>query len=121
VVVLIFFAKSRHYEVDVVVPSVYRNTFLTCALSILDYAANNAKDRKFHADRVSTQPIDVIHGEPHVLVPFAVEHDGRIGARALALLKALAIIALDKGMRSPFAYRAEGLSTHTLASLRVQR
>jgi len=56
--------------------------------------------------RTPTQPIVVVHGVPHVLVPFVVEDGGRLGAHALALLKALATVALQKGHRPPHAYRA---------------
>ncbi len=50
-----------------------------------------------------------------------MEDGGRLGAHALALLSALAIVALEKGRRLPFAHRAVGLSAPTLVSLWVQR
>ena len=49
-----------------------------------------------------------------------MEDVGRLGALALALLRALAIVALDKGRRPPFAYMPSGLSAPTLVSLWVQ-
>jgi hypothetical protein len=67
--------------------------------------------------RTSTQAVAAIHGAPHVLVPFAIEDGSRLGARALALLEALAILAREKGMRLPFAYRAHAPSAHTLTSM----
>jgi len=72
---------------------------------------------KFLADRASSQPIVGVHGGPHVLVPFAWEDGGRLGAHALALLRALAIVALAKGRRPPFAY----MLAPALVSLWVQR
>ena len=73
------------------------------------------------ADRVSTQPIVAIYGGPHVLVPTAMEDGGRLGAHALALLRALVVVALDKERHSPFAYRSSGSSVPTLVSFWVQR
>jgi hypothetical protein len=73
VVVLDFFAEDRHLVVDVVVTTVCRNTILQGAASIPGYAAKQAEERKFYADKTSAQAIVAIHREPHVLVPFATE------------------------------------------------
>ena len=56
-----------------------------------------------------------------VLVPFAIEDGGRLGAHVLALLRALASLALEKGRRPPFAHRAHAPYAPTLASLLVHR
>jgi len=80
-----------------------------------------AEDMKFYVDKTSTQPIATIHGGPHVLVPFAMEDGVRLGAHAIALLRSLAIVALDKGKRPPFAHRASGPSSPTMLPLWVQR
>ena len=53
------------------------------------------------------------------MVPLEVEDGGRLGAHALALLKAMATIALEKGRRPTFAYRAHVAPAPTLASLWV--
>jgi len=53
------------------------------------------EDRKFQADRASLKPIAGIHGGPHFLVPFAMEDGGCLGAHALALFRAMDIVALD--------------------------
>ena len=119
VVVLDFFVEGRHLVIDVVVTTVYRNTILRHATSIPGYAAKQAEDRKFLADQASTQPIAAIHGGPHILVPFPIEDGGRLGAHALALLRALATLAMDKGRRPPFAYMATGLSAPALTFLWV--
>ncbi len=103
------------------VTTIYRNNILKNASTILGYAAKQAEDRKFQADRASLQPIAAIHGGPHVFVPFAMEDGGRLGAHALALLRAMTIVALDKGRRPPLAYRSAGVSAPTLVSLWVQR
>ncbi len=97
------FAEGHHLVIDVAVTTVYRKTILRHAFSIPGYAAKQAEDRKFLADLSSTQPIAAIHGGPHILVSFALEDGGRLGAHALTLLRALAIVALDKGRRPPFA------------------
>jgi hypothetical protein len=68
VVVLEFFAEGRHLVVDAVVTTVYRNTIGTNASTIRGYDAKQDEDRKFLADRASSQPIAEIHGGPHVLV-----------------------------------------------------
>jgi len=90
------FAEGRPLVVDVVVNTVYRNTVFTNASAIHGYAAKQVEDGKFLADRVQSQPIVGIHGGTHVLVPFAMEDGGRLGAHALALLLALAIVKRDK-------------------------
>jgi hypothetical protein len=108
VVVLEFFAEGHHLVVDAVATTVYRNGILKNASSIPGYAAKQIEDRKFNADHASSQPITAIHGGPHVLLLFEVENGGRLGARALVLLRALVIVALDKGGRPPFAYRPGG-------------
>jgi hypothetical protein len=97
--VLEFFSEGRHRVIDAVVTTVYRNVILKHASSIPDYPAKQVQDRKFNVDRASSQPIATIHGGPHVLVPFAIEDRGHVGAHALALLRALAIVALDKSIR----------------------
>ena len=105
VVVLDFFAEDMHIVVDVVVTTVYRNTILQGAASFPVYAAKQAEDKKFYADKTSAQPIAALHGGPHVLVPFAMEDGGRLGVHAITLLRSLAIATLDKGIRPPFAHR----------------
>ncbi len=76
------------------VTTVYRNTIYTNASTILGYVAKQAEDRKFLANHAFSQPIVGIHGGPSVLVLFALEDGGRLGAHALALLGALAFVAL---------------------------
>ena len=51
------------------------------------------------------------------MVLFAMEEGNRLGAHALALLRALAIVALEKGRRPHFAHKAVGLFAHTLVSM----
>jgi len=107
--------------IDAVVTVVYRNIVIQRVASIRNYAANYAEDRKLLADRTSAEPITSIHGGPHVLIPFAIEDGGRLGVHALALLKAVATVALEKGRHPPFAYCAYAASTPPLASLWVIR
>jgi hypothetical protein len=102
-VVVDIFAEGKHLVTYVVVTTVYRNTVLKKVAYIPGYAAKHVEDREFLADMNSTDPIAVIHGGPHVLVPFAVEAGGRLGAHAQSLLRAMATVDLEKGRRPPFA------------------
>jgi hypothetical protein len=122
-VVLDFFREGQHLVLDAVVTVVYRNTVLVLhqVSTIPGYAAKQAEDRKFDNDRTCADPIACIHDGPHVLVPFALEDGGRLGAHAQALLRSLVVVALDKGRTPPFAYRASGPTAHALASLLAQR
>ena len=105
VVALDFFADGRHLVIDAVVPMVYKNTALQQVATILGYAAKQAEDKKFFADRTSSQPIASYNGGLPVLVPFAMEDGGRLGAHVQALLRALALAALSKGGIPPTARR----------------
>ena len=107
--------------VDAVVATVYCNTIFKGASTIPSHASKQVEDHKFKAGHVSTKPISSIHGGPHVLVPFAMENGGRLGAHALALLRALVVVVLDKERHSSFAYRSSGSSVPTLVSFWVQR
>jgi len=60
-------------------------------------------------DKKSAEPIAMIRGGSHVLVPFAIEDGGRLGAHVHALLRAMATVTLEKGRRPPFAYKANVL------------
>jgi hypothetical protein len=94
----------------------------TATLSTIPYyAANHVDDRRFYADKSSTEHVATVHGGPHVLVPFALEDGGRLGAHAHALFCSLVTLALEKGRRPPFAYRDYSTTNPTLASLWVQR
>ena len=121
VVALNFFADGRHLVIDAVMTTVYRNTMLEKVATVPGFAAKHAKDRKFLADRTSSQPISVVHGGPHILVPFAIEDGGRLGAHAQALLRSLAAAALAKGRTPPFAMGVERLAYNMQISLWVRR
>ncbi len=103
------------------VTTVYRNTIVHQVSTIPGYDAKQAEDMKFYADKSSAQPVASIHGGPHVLVTFAQEDGGRLGAHAQALLRSFAILAIEKGRRPPLAYRDTSSSAPTLASLWVHR
>jgi hypothetical protein len=75
VVVSDFFRDGQHLVIDAVVTIVYRTTVLHQVSTIPGYAAKQAEDRKFDADKSSVEPVASIHGGPHVLVPFALEDD----------------------------------------------
>jgi hypothetical protein len=121
VVVLDFFRDGQHLVLDEVITTFYRYTFLQQVSIVPRYAAKQVEDRKFYVDRTSTDPIATIYGGPHVLVPFALEDGGRLGAHAHALLRSFATLAVEKGRRPPRAYRDSSSSAPTLASLWVQR
>jgi hypothetical protein len=116
-----FFAEGRHLVIDAVMTTVYRNTVLSKVATIPGYVAKQAEDRKFLADRTSSHPVSAVHGGPHILVPFAIEDGGRLGAHALALLRALATAALAKGRTPPFAKGIGELRHNMLVSLWVRR
>ena len=100
-----FFADERHLVIDAVVTTLYRNTVHQQVANILEYAAKQAEGRKFLADMTSTQPIAASNGGQYVLVPFAMEDGGRLGAHAQALLMAMASSAITKGRTPPMARR----------------
>jgi hypothetical protein len=119
-VALDFFADGRHLVIDAVMTTVYMNTALEKAATVPGFAAKQAEDRKLRADR-SSQPISAAHGGPHVLVPFAIEDGGRMGAHAQALLRSLALAALAKGRSPPFARGVDNLTHNMQISLWVRR
>jgi hypothetical protein len=80
VVALDFFADGKHLVIDAVLTTVYKNNVLEKVVTVPGYVAKQAEDIKLLADRTSTQPISGIHGGPHILVPFALEDGGRLGA-----------------------------------------
>ena len=84
---------------DAVATTVYRNTGIQKVTSITRCDAKQVEDRKLLANWASVEPIASINGALHILVLFAIEDGGRLGAHALALLKASATIVLDKGRR----------------------
>ena len=64
--------------------------------TIPGYAAKHAEGMTFLVDKTFRQPIAAPHGGPHVMVPLAIKDGGRRGARAKALLRAVATSALAK-------------------------
>ena len=121
VVALDFFAEGRHLVIDAVMTTVYRNTVLEKVATIPGFAAKQAEDKKLFADKTSTQPISAVHGGPHILVPFAIEDGGRLGAHAQALLRSLATVALAKGRTPPFTRGIDNLTHNMQVSLWVRR
>jgi len=87
--------------IDAVVTIVYRDTVIQRVASIPRYAAKKAELQRTKLQRNPSLPFMV--ARTYVLIPFAIKDDGRIVAHdALALLKALAAVALEKGRRPPF-------------------
>ncbi len=114
----------RYYTVYLVVPYQavrYRTVPYCTVLYYTGYAAKHAEDMKFLADMTSYQPISAVNGGPHILVPFAIEDGGRLGAHAQALLRSLAIASLTKGRTPPFAKGAEHMTHNMHVSLWVRR
>ncbi len=109
VVALHFFADGRHLVIDVVMTTVYKYTVLEKIATVSGYAAKQAEDRKFQADMTSSHPISLLHGGPHILVPFASGDGGRLEADDHALLRALATATLAKGRTPPFAKGVEDM------------
>ena len=75
--------------INAVVIFAYRNSILSRASFIPGYAAKQDKDKKCLADKNSTISIATAHGCSHVLVLFAIEDGGRLGAYADVMIKAL--------------------------------
>jgi hypothetical protein len=73
------------------------------------------------ANITSRQPIVAPHGGRHVLVPFAIEDGGMLGAHAHALLRALAKVALAKGRTPSLPSRVADAPHHMLISMWARR
>ena len=122
VLALDFFADDRHLVIDAVMTTVvYKSAVMEKVSTVPGFAAEQAKDTKFLADKTSTQPIFGLYGGPHILVPFAIEDGGRLGAHAHALLRSLATTALAKGRTPTFARGVEKLTHNMQISLWVRR
>ncbi len=96
--------------------TVYKNTVLEKVATIPGYAAKQTEDRTFLADKTSSQPIFAVNGGPHILVPFAIEDGGRLGAHTQALLRSLTM-----GRTPLFAKGVELMTHNMLVSLWVRR
>ena len=67
VVVLDFFRYGQHILIDAVVTTVYRNTVLHQVSTVPGFVAKQVEDRKFYADKSSTDHVASIYGGPHFL------------------------------------------------------
>ena len=121
VVALEFFSDGRHLVIDAVMTTVYMNSVMEKVATVQGFAAKQAEGRKFLADMTSRQPISATHVGPHILVPFAIEDGGRLGAHAQALLRALATSALARGRTPPFAREIKNMTHPMLVSMWVKR
>ncbi len=72
------------------------------------YAAKLVEDMKFYTDKTSERHVARIHGELHIMIIFAVEDGGRLGARAQAFLHTLAERAVRQDRRSRAQLRDPG-------------
>jgi hypothetical protein len=84
------------------------------------------EERKFYADKASEWHVARIHGGRHILISFAVEDGGRLGAHAEAFLHTLAEWAVRQGRRIRAQLRDPGGNVlrsdgATQVSLWVQR
>ena len=100
IAVLDYTAPKKDQLMDGVVTTVYRNTRQRETRVIPGYVAKLVEDRTFYADNTSERPIARINGGRHILVPFAVEDGGQLGAHAQSFLRALAERAVHQGHRS---------------------
>jgi len=82
--------------IDDVMTKACRNTVLIQVANIPGYVAKQAEDRKFLADKTSSHSIAIPQCGLCVVVPFAIENGGRLGAHALTLLRALATTARER-------------------------
>ena len=90
--VLNHYKPGKHLLLDGVVTSVYMNTCPRYTTTVPGYAAKQDEDKKFYADRASASPSSIAHGGPHVLVPFAIEDGGRLGAHAHVFLLEIPVV-----------------------------
>ncbi len=93
-----FLADGRHLVIDAVMTTVYKNIVLEKVATVPD---------KTRADNTFSQPISSVIGGSHILVPFAIEDVGRLGAHAQARLRALATTTLTNGRTPSFAKGVE--------------
>jgi len=121
VVALDFFADGRHLVIDAVMTTVYMKTVLEKVATTTGYAAKQAEDMKFVADKTSRQPISRVHGGPHILAPFAIEDGCRLGSHAQALLRSLATTSLAKGRTPPFAKGVADMTHNMQVTLWVRQ
>jgi hypothetical protein len=100
-VVLDFAEGGRHLVIDGVVTTVYRNFVLSKVAAIPRFAAKQVEDRKIRTGEDSPHRVSANHGGRHMLIPFAMEDGGRIGAHGHATLRMLAEYAVAKGKLPP--------------------
>jgi len=79
------------------------------------------EDKKFVADADSANPVATVHGGRHMLIPFAMEDGGRIGARGQAALRMLAEYVVAKGKLPTMATRAAPLSPPEVVAMWTRR
>jgi hypothetical protein len=94
IVVLDFAEGGRPLIMDGVVTIVYRNNIISKVAAVPGFAAKQVEDKKLKANADSPRPVAAAHGGRHMLVPFAVEDGGRIGAHGHASLRMLAEYAV---------------------------
>ncbi len=76
---------------------------------------------QFLEDIISKHLIATLHGGPHILVSFAIEDGGKLGAHTHALLMALATTSMAKGKTLPVTRRASNALHPMLVSMWVQK
>jgi hypothetical protein len=96
IVVLDFTEGGRYLIINGVFTTVYRNTIISKAATVLGFAAKKVEDKKFKANADSPKPASTSNGGRHMLVPFAMEDGGRIGAHEQVALRKFAEYAVAK-------------------------
>jgi len=106
IVVLDYVAPGKHLLLDGVVTNTYRNTRVRETRSIPGYTSKLVEDKKLYADMTSERSVSTSHGGRHILVSFAVEGGGRLGAHAQSFLYSLEerVVSLGRRSRAPFRY-----------------
>ncbi len=80
IMVLDYNKHGKHLVVDGVMYLVYKNTYLNETYTNPGYGAKQVENMtRLYADMASTMPVSTSHGDPHVMVPFAMEDEGRLG------------------------------------------
>jgi hypothetical protein len=102
-VVLDFAEGGQHLVIDGVVTTIYMNSVMSKVVVIPGFVAKQVEDMKFKVDEDSLHPMSVLHGGRHMLIPFAMEDGGRIGAHGQAALRMLAEYVVAKGKLFPMS------------------
>ncbi len=103
---------------DEVVTIVYRNNIIS---KVTEFATKQVEDKMIKADADSPRPVAAAHGWGHMLVPFAMEDGGRIGAHGQVVLRTLAKYAVAKWKFPPRPLHSATPTTPVAVAMWIRR